>query len=259
MVIKNIASGSSGNVTFAGTETTRVLIDAGISKKRIVQGLGEEGLDLTDIDAILVTHEHIDHTKGLTTISKKFGVPIYATSKTWTAMDCLDIAIGCREFFNPNEELKIGDLKIFPFSIPHDAVDPCAFSIIGEDKKITIATDMGHITEEALHQMEESSLLLLEANYDKDTLNCGPYPYFLKKRIGGQLGHLSNDDASKAISYLCKKGVNNFVLGHLSKENNFPELAYQTVLNDLMQNNIDVEKYKLSVASRDRVDSVINL
>lgn len=255
----NLYSSSSGNCTLVSSDDTNVLIDAGVSCQKISKALKSLELELENIDGILITHEHIDHTKGLTTLSRKYNIPIYATAKTWSAMDCLDIATGCREFFNPSEPFNIGNFSVFPFSIPHDAIDPCAFSITCEGKKITVATDMGHITNDILHQMEGSNLLLLESNYDRDTLNCGPYPYFLKKRIDGQLGHLSNADASKAIAYLCDKGVKHFVLGHLSKENNFPELAYQTVLNELSLKNIDMNEYTLTVASRDKVDNVINL
>ncbi len=255
----NLYSGSSGNCTLVSSNDTNVLIDAGVSCQKISKALASLDLNFENIDAILITHEHIDHTKGLTTISKKYSVPIYATVKTWHAMDSLNVSESCREFFNPAESFNVGSLEIHPFSIPHDAVDPCAFSIFGEGKKITIATDMGHLTDDILSNMEESNLLLLESNYDRETLNCGAYPFFLKKRIDGKLGHLSNDDASKAICHLCKKGVHNFILGHLSKENNFPELAYQTILNELNINNIDPSTYTLSVAKRDAVDAMIAL
>lgn len=253
----NLYSGSSGNCTFVSSESTNILIDAGVSCQKITKALAELDKKMEDIDGILVTHEHIDHVKGISTIIKKYNTPIYATIKTWQAMNNLDITVACREFFTANKNFKIGDLEIFPFNIPHDAAEPCAFNIFGENKKITIATDMGHITDEILYNMEESNLLLLEANYDKETLNCGPYPYFLKKRIGGQLGHLSNEDASKAINHLYKKGVKKFVLGHLSKENNFPELAYQTVVNEL--SDYDLSSYSLTVAGREKIDEVIEV
>ncbi|MBQ9266854.1 MAG: MBL fold metallo-hydrolase [Clostridia bacterium] len=255
----NLYSGSTGNCTFVSSDTTNILIDAGVSCQKISKALSELDVGLENIDAILITHEHIDHTKGITTISKKYNIPIYATSKTWDAMKSLEANEACKEFFVANEEFHIGDLKVMPFSIPHDAADPCAFSIYNESKKVTVATDMGHVTSEILQQMEDSNILLLESNYDRETLNCGPYPYFLKKRIAGEFGHLSNEMASKAIAHLSKKGVQNFVLGHLSKENNFPELAYQTVLNELNTNHIDVAKYHLSVANRDKIDNLIQL
>lgn len=252
----NLFSGSTGNCTYISTENTKILIDAGVSCSKISKALEELDTNLDEIDAILITHEHSDHTKGLVTISKKYHVPIYTSEKTWKSMDSLNIAETCKLFFTPNEEFEIGDFKIFPFSIPHDAADPCGFSILTEDKKITLATDIGHLTKEIISQMEHSDILLIESNYDTETLKCGSYPYFLKERILGENGHLSNEIASKAISYLCKNGVNNIILGHLSKENNFPELAYQTVVNELNSANL---KCNLSVANRDCIDTLLTL
>ncbi len=252
----NLYSGSSGNCTYIATENTKLLIDAGVSCNKIVKGLDEINVDIDEIDAILITHEHSDHTKGLTILSKKHFIPIYANRKTWGRMSPLNINENCKFFFNTNEDFEIGDFKIHPFSIPHDAIDPCGFSLFAEDKKITLATDIGHITERILHQMEDSNVLLLESNYDEETLKCGSYPYQLKRRIMSDTGHLSNNDAGKALSYLSKYNVQNIILGHLSKENNFPELAYQTIYNEIDMNG---HICNLSVASRDYVDPIITL
>ncbi len=253
----NLYSGSTGNCTFVSCNNTNILIDAGVSCLKVSKALAEINMSLENIDAIIISHEHIDHTKGITNICKKYSIPVYASIKTWNALESLSVQSGCREFFTPEEEFTIGDLKVFPFSIPHDAVDPCAFSIYGDGKKLTIATDMGHITDKILAQMENSDILLLESNYDKETLKCSSYPFFLKQRIEGNLGHLSNEVASKAICHLCQNGVSHVILGHLSKENNFPELAYQTVLNELQLNHVN--SYDLSVANRDKVDEVLEL
>ena len=252
----NLFSGSTGNCTYISTENTKILIDAGVSCARISKALEELHTNFDEIDAILVTHEHSDHTKGLATITKKYHIPVYTSEKTWKAMDSLKILDIYKAYFNPNEEFEIGEFKILPFSIPHDAADPCGFSILAENKKITLATDIGHLTKDIVSHMEHSDILLLESNYDTETLKCGSYPYFLKERILGENGHLSNDTASKAISYLCKKGVNNIILGHLSKENNFPELAYQTALNELNAANLTCN---LSVANRDCIDQILTL
>jgi phosphoribosyl 1,2-cyclic phosphodiesterase len=252
----NLYSGSSGNSTYVATENTKILVDAGVSCNKIIKALEEINVELDDIDAIIITHEHTDHTSGLKIIAKKYHIPIFANAKTWKMMQSLDISENLQFTFSTNTDFEIGDFRIHPFSIPHDAADPCGFSIYAEDKKITVSTDIGHITDGVLHQMENSDVLLLEANYDEETLKCGPYPYQLKKRIMSDDGHLSNESASKAISYLSKNNVSNIVLGHLSKENNFPELAYQTVLNELQENgNI----CNLSVASRDFIDPMITL
>ena len=252
----NLFSGSTGNCTYIASENTKILIDAGVSCSRISKALAELDTSLDEIDAILITHEHSDHTKGLSVITKKHHIPIYTSPKTWQMMDNLQIEDSCKLIFTPNEDFEIGNFKIFPFSIPHDAIDPCGFSVFGEDKKITVATDIGHLTKEIVSYMEESNILLLESNYDTETLKCGSYPYSLKKRILGEKGHLSNDLASKAVCYLCQKGVNNIILGHLSKENNFPELAYQTVINELNASNLCCN---LTVANRDCIDTPLTL
>ncbi len=252
----NLYSGSSGNSTFVSSDNTKILVDAGVSCNKIVKALNEIDVELDDIDAIIITHEHTDHTKGLEMICKKYHIPIYANQKTWSMLSGLNISDNYKFYFNTGEDFYIGDFKVFPFSIPHDAAEPCGFSLFAEDKKITVTTDIGHMTEGILHQMENSNVLLLEANYDAETLKCGPYPYQLKKRIMSEKGHLSNEDAGKALSYLSKNNVQNIVLGHLSKENNFPELAYQTVFNEIQESgNI----CNLSVASRDFVDPIITL
>ena len=252
----NLFSGSSGNCTFISSKNTKILVDAGVSCLKISKALAELDVSLDEIDAILITHEHIDHIKGIATIANKYHVPIYASEKTWEMMDSLKVPDVYQLTFEPNNLFNIGDFSIFPFSIPHDAVDPCGFSLSCENKKVTIATDMGYIDNAILEQMEKSDVLLLESNYDVETLKCSPYPFFLKQRISGKNGHLSNDVASKAICHLCQKGVNNIVLGHLSKENNFPELAYQTVLNELQQRDLSCN---LSVANRDKIDDVLEL
>ncbi len=252
----NLFSGSTGNCTYISTENTQILIDAGVSCNKIAKSLAELNTNFDEIDAILVTHEHSDHTKGLATITKKYHIPVYTSPKTWKSMESLNILETCKLYFTPNKEFEIGDFKIFPFSIPHDAIDPCGFSILAENKKITLATDIGHLTKEIVSYMEHSDILLLESNYDTETLKCGSYPYFLKERILGENGHLSNDIASKAVSYLCKNGVNNIILAHLSKENNFPELAYQTAINELNAANLTCN---LSVANRDCNDAILTI
>ncbi|MBQ8207084.1 MAG: MBL fold metallo-hydrolase [Bacilli bacterium] len=254
----NLYSGSSGNSTYIETDDAKILIDAGVSCQRICKALNEINVNLSDIDAILITHEHSDHTKGLTTIAKKFGTPIYATNKTWSQMENLNICNDCRHFFSPNEDFSIKNVHIRPFSIPHDAIDPCGFSVLCNNKKITVATDIGHVEERLFTEMTGSDILLIESNYDNDTLLCGAYPYFLKKRISSDVGHLSNEMTGKLVKKLYESGVTRFVLGHLSKENNFPELAYQTVLNELNASETHVP-FHLSIAGRDSRDEVMEL
>lgn len=255
----NLFSGSSGNCTFFSSSNTNILIDVGVSCQKTLKALQEIHMDIADINAIIITHEHIDHTRGLSTIAKKYAIPVYASNKTWEKLDCFKVPEVFREVFITNEKFILGDLNIYPFSIPHDAVDPCGFSITAENKKVTVATDLGYVDDVLLEKMECSDILLLESNYDIETLKCSNYPFDLKKRISGQYGHLSNDMAGKAITHLCKRGVNNFILGHLSKENNFPELAYQTVLNELKCNDIPLNSFNLSIANRDKIDNILEL
>ena len=254
----NLFSGSSGNSTYIESPTTKLLIDAGVSCQKITKALDSLNSSVKEIDGILISHEHSDHTKGIEIIAKKFNIPIYATKKTWDALQKLNVSESLKRFFNANEQFKIGDVSILPFSIPHDAADPCGFSLFHDTKKITIATDIGHLDDDLIKKMYASDILLIESNYDRDTLLCGPYPYMLKKRIQSDVGHLSNEATSKAVKELYENGVNNIILGHLSKENNFPELAYQTILNEINTSSCNLP-FCLSVAKRDEIDEIITL
>lgn len=256
----SLYSGSSGNCSFVQTNTTKILIDAGESAKKIVESLNSINIDVNSIDAILITHEHSDHIKGLGTLSKKFHIPVYANIETWHAM--------------PNQKEKIeedkiqvfhfskfsiGDIDIMPFSIPHDAANPCGFNLYHGNKKMSIATDIGHMNKEIINHLSNSSFVLLEANYEPEILKCSSYPYLLKERIKGPNGHLSNSDAGSTISHLINHGLHNVMLGHLSKENNFPELAYKTVMEKLIEANISENCLQLNVADRYHVSPIIEV
>ena len=153
--------------------------------------------------------------------------------------------------FKIEENFEINDLKIKPFAIPHDAANPCGFNIMKDSKKISIATDIGHMTNGILKNLEGSEFVLLESNYDPEVLMYSRYPYILKTRIAGPTGHLSNEAAGKTISCLLKSGLKQVMLGHLSKESNFPELAYKTVVEELISSNYNENSLRLSIASRD--------
>ncbi len=258
----SLYSGSSGNCLLVETSNTKVLIDAGESAKKISSALSSIDIDPLDINAILVTHEHSDHVKGLGTFSKKYNIPVYANSKTWDAMEEQSVKISSDNIkkFTIEENFEIGDLKIHPFKIPHDAANPCGFNIFSDNRKISIATDIGHMTSNIIHKLEDSSFILLESNYDPNILKCSSYPYLLKKRIAGPNGHLPNEEAGKTISFLANSGLESVMLGHLSKENNFPELAYKTVVDELIQNNYNENSLKISVAKRDSlsIQEIIN-
>ena len=249
----SLYSGSSGNSLFVESENTKLLVDAGVSSKKIEEALANLEIDPTSIDGILITHEHLDHVQGLGTFAKKFNLPVFVNEKTLDAMPKQKEKISEKniKLFNINEKFEIGDIKVKPFSIPHDAANPCGFNIFKDDKKISIATDIGHMTNGILKNLEDSIFIMLESNYDPEVLKYSKYPYQLKTRIAGPDGHLSNELAGKTISYLLNSGLKQAVLGHLSKQSNFPELAYKTVIDEIMCTRYDENSLKLSVASRD--------
>ena len=257
----SLYSGSSGNSLFVETENTKILIDAGMSCKKIEEGLQSIEVNPSSIDAILITHEHSDHVKGLGTISKKFNIPVFSTKETFDAMPTQTDKLSENniKFFNPSEKFCINDLEILPFSIPHDAANPCGFNISKDiNNQISIATDIGHMTKSILNNLEGSNFILLESNYDTEVLKCCAYPYSLKNRIASDTGHLSNTIAGKTLSYLLKNGkLSTAMLGHLSKESNFPELAYQTVIDEIIANNDN--NINLSVASRNYPGKLITI
>ena len=183
----SLYSGSSGNSLFVETNNTKILIDAGVSCKKIEKALNELEIEPNSLDGILVTHEHSDHVQGLGTLSKKFDLPVFVNQETLDAMPKQKDKISDKNIktFKITDKFEIGDLIINPFSIPHDAANPCGFTICNDNKKISVATDIGHMTNDILKNLEESSFILLEANYDPEVLKCSSYPFSLKSRIAG--------------------------------------------------------------------------
>ncbi|PYG87182.1 phosphoribosyl 1,2-cyclic phosphodiesterase [Ruminiclostridium sufflavum DSM 19573] len=255
----SLFSGSSGNALFIGTDKTKLLIDAGLSGKRILEALCSIGENPAELNAILISHEHIDHVRGAGILSRKQDIPIYANESTWCAMEkgLGPVRLENRVAFCTENEFEIGDICIKPFSIPHDAAEPVGYSFFAQGKRITTATDIGHMNDEILAHIEGNDLLLIESNHDVEMLKVGPYPWHLKKRIMGDNGHLSNESCAEVIARLAERGGRRFILGHLSNENNFPELAYQTTLNALNEKKIAVgSDVFVEVALRDRVGSI---
>ncbi len=259
-----IASGSSGNSVFIGTENTNILIDAGLSGKKIQSGLSEIGVSGGDIDGIFVTHEHIDHVQGVGILSRRFGIPVYATEGTWRNMpgSVGDISLDNKRIISKKEDFVIKDLAIKPYPIPHDATEPVGYSVMSDKFKISVATDIGHVTEEIMENVKDCDLLLLESNHDVHMLEYGTYPYPLKRRILGNNGHLSNETAGKLLAWvICQnQKLKNVFLGHLSKENNTPETAYNTVKGILDGYGIETGKeFNLYMAARFGVERLIEL
>ena len=248
----SLYSGSTGNSYYLETNNSKILIDCGVSARKITNALASFNVDIKDINAIVVTHEHSDHVQSLGNISNKYNIPVYATKETFDAMPKQTEKISCSNIncFNSNEKFEINDLVIKPFSIPHDAANPCGFNIYNNKKFVSIATDIGHMNLDILNALEGSNFLVLESNYDPEILKCCSYPYPLKQRIASNIGHLPNQMAGKTIAYLLNSGLKQVILGHLSKENNFPELAYKTVVEELIKKNFNEDSIKISVASR---------
>lgn len=258
----SLFSGSSGNAIFVEGNGTKILVDAGVSGRKIENSLNSIGTCLSEIDAILVSHEHSDHICSIGYLSNKYDIPVFASELTWKGMESQISKISPvnRYSFHPDNWFEIGELDILPFKIPHDANEPCGFSIIGDGKKVTIATDIGHMNNYLIENMKSSDMLLIEANHDIEMLKCGKYPWFLKCRILGDHGHLCNEVAAKTITYLVKTGMKKFFLGHLSEKNNFPELAYQTVYNSLAEIGvIPGDDIFLEVAPRNHCSKVMEL
>lgn len=256
-----IASGSSGNSVYIGTEKTKILIDAGISGKKVQDGLKKIDLHGGDIDAIFVTHEHIDHVSGIGVLSRRFNIPVYATEGTWNSMpnSIGEISLKNKKVVYSEESCIINDLCIHPFDIPHDAAQPVGYSVFAGKYKLAVATDIGHVTDDILDNITDCNILLLESNHDVEMLKSGSYPYPLKRRILGDKGHLSNENAGKLIVKIMNDKLSNVILGHLSLENNTPDVAYETVKSVLEEEGIEVGNFlNLYMASRYGVDRLIN-
>ena len=255
-------SGSSGNAIYVGTDRTNLLIDAGVSGSRVLDELKKIGVNPSDLDGILVTHEHSDHIKGVGVLARKLRVPIYATEGTWAGMEAKlgKISLNQQAIIQTESPFYIGDLDITAFPTPHDALEPCGFAFSNGCARFAIATDIGYAREGWMKYILGADAVLLEANYDPDMLTAGPYPFELKKRILSRKGHLSNDDAGAVAAKLVQSGAKQIILGHLSKENNFPELALRTVELILRQNGIDPENdLDLRVALRDETTGLFAL
>ena len=205
--LASLYSGSSGNAIYISNERTHILVDAGLSGKRIEESMAAIGRDIRDIQAIVISHEHIDHIMGAGILSRRFGIPIYANHRTWEAMrtQLKQIKPECIKVFSTGQAFCIGDLEVRTFPTPHDAAEPIGFRFRCHDKTATIATDIGHMDGELLSNLEGSDAILIESNHDIEMLKMGRYPWPLKQRILGDSGHLCNEVAGKIVAYLASK------------------------------------------------------
>ena len=249
MKVINLSSGSEANLTYIETDNVRILVDAGLSCKDIQSRLSLLDVRGDKIDAIVITHEHGDHIKGLDVFSRKFDTPIYAHNEVWANLyDKLpSVPEKNKKIFT--DDFEIGNLLVCPVEVPHD-VKCFGFSFIENDKKISILTDLGHTNDRILRSVQGSQLVYLEANHDLSMLkNSEKYPLTLKMRIAGKNGHLSNDASADFIEKLVSSGTKQIVLSHLSKENNSPELAYNYITSKLSDRGlIEGEQFKIDVA-----------
>ena len=265
MRICSIASGSSGNCIYIGDDTTHLLVDTGISKKRIESGLGKLNIKGDDLNGILITHEHIDHIQGLGVFSRKYEIPVYATRGTIEGIRKVKslgmIPEGLLHEVETDRVFRLGDMDIRPFRISHDAGEPSGYRIENGKRAMAVATDLGKYDDYIIENLKNLNGIVLEANHDLHMLEVGPYPYPLKKRVMGDLGHLSNESSGRLLCDILHDDLGCVMLGHLSKENNYEHLAYETVKLEITlgDNPYHGEDIRMLVAKRDDVSEVVNL
>lgn len=256
-------SGSAGNALFCQYGNTRILIDAGKAGKTIDEALASVGVDPATLDAVLITHEHSDHIHGVGVMARRYHLPLYATQETWRAMDGKigKIPGDLIRTTQSGKSFWLGDIGVEPFSIPHDAADPVGYRLWGGRLSVSTATDLGEFTENVYSAVRGSTLVLLESNHDPELLRANPrYSAQLKARILGDHGHLSNESCAEALLRLISAGTGTVLLGHLSGENNTPELARRVSTEALAREGIRPGRdVQLNVALRDTVGAVYTL
>lgn len=246
----SIASGSRGNCIYIGSDTTHLLIDVGVSGKKVEEGLKELELE------VLITHEHIDHVRGLGVLARRYGIPIYGTWGTCEKLKQMsllgDIDEGLFHLIQADKSFLIGDVKVRPFQTPHDAEESVAYRLECGKKTAAVATDMGFYDEYIIQYLKNLDVLLLEANHDLQMLQVGPYPYALKKRIMSRRGHLSNEAAGQLLCKVLHDDIKKIYLGHLSRENNYSELAYEAVKLEIQMDEVayNADDFDIEVASQ---------
>jgi phosphoribosyl 1,2-cyclic phosphodiesterase len=251
-----LGSGSTGNSLFLKGGNTRILIDAGLSCLQIKKRLKTIGESLADIQAIIITHEHADHMRGIGVICRQYETPVYLTPSTRDQANQYFLFNGSLRSFDGNK-FRIGDLRIEAFPVPHDAADPVGFRISDGQVRVVVATDIGQLNAEVIGRFCGAHFVVLEANHDPDMLENGPYPRHLKRRIAGPEGHLANEDAGKAIAQSFTPQLYGVMLAHLSRFNNTPELALKTVSEQLKVQGLSPIPIHLSY--HDRPSSCIEI
>ncbi len=254
-------SSSKGNCTYIGDASGGLLVDAGASYKRICEKLCEKNIPITKISAVLITHEHSDHIKGLKTLLKKTGVPVIASRDTVYALEFHKIIDDSTEriYIDELDGYKTGQLSVSRFPTSHDCIGSSGYTVtLSDGRRVAVCTDLGIVTDSVRDAISGAELALVEANHDPVMLRLGPYPPELKIRVGGEKGHLSNAVCSELIAFLYKSGTRRFILGHLSENNNTPEKAESAARAALMDAGAKTDDYTLYVAPPEG-ERVINL
>ncbi len=257
-----VASSSKGNCTYIASDSTKILIDCGLSAKKATEVLNSHNIDISEVSAIFITHEHSDHINGIGVLARKYKIPIYATPKTWDSIiESGKLGkIDERLINNVYKEEKciIDDIVVSAFGISHDAVDPVGYNVYLNDKKVTVCTDFGVVTDGLKEKLSNSNILLIESNHDIRMVETGSYPFPLKKRILGHRGHISNVSCAELLLSLDTEKIEHIFLGHLSEENNKPLLALDTVKNILRTNSFK-DTVKIRLAENGPMKSVLEL
>lgn len=249
----SLRSGSSGNSTFIRTESAGIAIDCGLNGRQFALALQSIGQSPRAVDALLLTHEHTDHCSGLGVVMRRHHIPLYLTEKTYQAVkdDLGKVKESLIHLIEPGHAFMVRDVRVLPFSTPHDAVDSVGFRLETADGDIGVATDLGHFSETVRQGLAGCKIVHLESNYEPDMLETGPYPAFLKRRIAGSRGHLSNQEAGLAASWLVRHGTRLVVLSHLSEENNHPRRALEVVRSYLPEAGAGTEDdFQIHVSPR---------
>lgn len=249
-----LASGSKGNSIYLGTDNTKILIDAGLSAKAIIAKLAEINVDIQDIDAILVTHEHGDHIQGLKVLAYRMGIPVLANTET--AKGIVETFHDCPKFkiFSTGETFEFGDLEIHPFSVQHDTLDPVAFTIRTDGLKLGFCTDLGFVTTLVTNHLRYCDYLYVEANHQPSMVHASPRPMIYKQRVLSRSGHLSNEACGRLLEQVAHSGLKHVHLAHLSSECNSPEVAMQVIKGILEENGISLN---MCVAPQDMISKAI--
>jgi phosphoribosyl 1,2-cyclic phosphodiesterase len=244
-----LASGSTGNATVVSTDSATVLVDVGLSGKKIDELMQQRAVAGSDLHAVFVTHEHSDHIKGLGALARKYKLPVYANEKTWAAMQKTvgELPDHQRKIIPTDSVMEIGDMRIESYAISHDAAEPVGYCFEADGAKLSLATDMGYMSDKVMDKLLGSDVLVLESNHDIEMLRMGRYPWNIKRRILGDTGHLSNEAAGDALCKLLSGITRRVYLAHLSQQHNLMALAKLTVNTILEDNGVFYQKHEFSL------------